>query len=784
MAVSRLVGARIHRREDPRLVSGRGRYVDDFTLPGMLHMALVRSPHAHARVGGVDVTEARRLPGVVAAFTKADFEKVIHANLTVTGTGGLKFNPPQFPIAGGEVVHQGEAVAAVLAESRYAAQDGAAAVAADYEPLPAAVDLERAAQPDALRAHAESQSNLAWDLAFEDALGGDAAQAFAEAEVVVKERIHQQRVFPLAMEGRGVVASYDPFEDRLLVWISCQAPHFIRRWLAEGLQMPEARVRVISNDVGGGFGAKIRPYPEDYLVAAASKLLRRPVKWIESRSEGLTATTHGRGELFDIEVAARRDGTLLALRVTQFQDLGAYVGFFQTGQPIAVQLAGGCYRWKAVAGRSVGVLTNKTSTDPYRGAGRPEAAHLAERAVDLVAREIGMDPAEVRRRNFVAPADFPFKNNFGITYDSGDYPKALERALELAGYAQLRERQAELRGQGRYLGIGISSYVEICGFGPSAATAPDIGIGLMESAEVKVDPGGAVTVYTGTHAHGQGHETSFAQLAADALGVPYDLVEVRHGDTGEGPALGLGTYGSRSLPVGGMAVLRACSRIVEKARALAAHILEAAPEDVVFEQGRFHVKGSPDRFKTMRDVAAQAYGSGFPEGAGEHGLEAIAYYDPPDTVFPFGTHVAVVEVDPQTGGVDLQRYIAVDDCGNVVNPLIVDGQIQGGITQGLSQALFEEVVYDPETGQLRTGTLVDYMIPTANEVVDYELDRTVTPTPLNELGVKGVGEAGTIGSSAAIINAVCDALAPFGVRHVDMPTAPDRIWRALQEGRS
>jgi carbon-monoxide dehydrogenase large subunit len=429
----------------------------------------------------------------------------------------------------------------------------------------------------------------------------------------------------------------------------------------------------------------------------------------------------------------------------------------------------------------VGIFTNKTSTDPYRGAGRPEAAHIAERALDLVAREVGADPAELRRRNFVAAGDFPFKNNFGITYDTGDYPKALDRALEMAGYAELRRRQAELREQGRYLGIGLASYVEICGFGPSAATAPDIGIGLMESAEVKVDPDGAVTVYTGTHAHGQGHETSFAQLAADALGVPYEQVEVRHGDTGEGPALGLGTYGSRSLPVGGMAVLRACNRVAEKAKSLAAHMLEAAPEDVVFEQGRFHVKGSPDRFKTMRDVAAQAYGSGFADGSGEHGLEATSYYDPPDTVFPFGTHVAVVEVDPQTGGVDLLRYVAVDDCGNVVNPLIVEGQIHGGITQGLSQALFEEVVYDSDSGQLRTGTLVDYMVPTANEVVDYELARTVTPTPLNELGVKGVGEAGTIGSSGAVINAICDALAPLGIKHVDMPAAPDRLWRLLQD---
>jgi carbon-monoxide dehydrogenase large subunit len=741
----------------------------------------VRSPHAHARVRNIEVSEARAVPRVVASLTRADFEKVIHADLHVTGTGSVAFNPPQFPIAGHEVVFQGEPVAVVVAETRYAAQDAVGAVEVDYEPLPAVMEMERALDPDGPKVHEDGPANVAWDVHLSDVRGADVSAAFEEAEVVVKQRIEQQRVFPLAMEGRGVAASYDPFEQRLTVWISCQAPHFIRRWLAEGLQMSESRIRVISHDVGGGFGAKIRPYPEDYLVAGASKLLGRPVKWVESRSEGLTATTHGRGEVFDVEIAAKKDGTLLALRVTQYQDVGAYIGFFQTGQPVAVMLAGGCYTWKAAEGRSLGVLTNKTSTDPYRGAGRPEAAHLVERVIDMVAREIGVDAADLRRRNFVQPGGFPFQNNFGITYDSGNYERALDRALELADYEGLRERQRQLREQGRYLGIGLASYVEICGFGPSKGSAGDIGVGLVESAEVKVDPHGGVTVYTGTHAHGQGHETSFAQLVADTLGVPYDDVEVRHGDTAEGPAMGLGTYGSRSLPVGGIAIARACARIVDKAKLLAANMLEAAPEDIVFEEGRFQVKGSPDRYKTMQDVAAQAYGTGFQDGMHEHGLEAIAYFDPPDTVFPFGTHIAVVEVDPTTGGVKLERYIAVDDCGNVINPLIVDGQIHGGITQGLSQALFEEVVYDPESGQLKSGSLVDYMVPTANEVLDYELDRTVTPTPLNELGVKGVGEAGTIGSSAAIINAICDALAPLGVKHVDMPAAPDRIWRAINQ---
>jgi aerobic carbon-monoxide dehydrogenase large subunit len=784
MSVSRLVGASVQRREDPRLITGRGRYVDDLRLPDLLHVTFVRSIHAHARVNGIDVSEAEALPGVVASFVRADIEKVIHANMRVNAAGDVTFNPPQFPIAGNEVVFQGEVLAIVAATSKYAAEDAATAIQVDYEPLPVVVDMMKGVDSGGPKTHDGAESNIAWDIHFSDARGGDISAAFAEADVVVKERIHQQRVFPLAMEGRGVVAAYEPFDDLMTIWISCQAPHFIRRWLAEGLRMPEAKVRVISNDVGGGFGAKIRPYPEDYLVAAVSKLLRRPVKWIESRTEGLTATTHGRAEIFDIEVAAKRDGTLLGLKATQYQDLGAYIGFFQTSQPIAVLLGGGCYEWKAIEARSVGVLTNTTSTDPYRGAGRPEAAHLAERAMDLVAREIQMDPAELRKRNFIQPNRFPFKNNFGIVYDSGDYERALEKALDNVGYKQLRQQQLALRRDGRYIGIGISSYVEICGFGPSKGSAPGIGIGLVESASVSVDPGGAVTVYTGTHATGQGHETSFAQLVSDTLGVPYDEIVIRHGDTGEGPALGLGTYGSRSLAVGGIAILRACVKVVDKAKQLAAQMLEAAAEDIVFEQGRFYVKGSPDRIKTMKDVAAQAYGIGFQDGGGEHGLEAIAYYDPPDSLFPFGTHIAVVEVDTDTGAVNLQRYVAVDDCGNVLNPRIVDGQIQGGITQGIGQALYEEVVYDEQTGQLRTGSLTDYLVPTANEVLDYMLDRTVTPTPHNELGVKGVGEAGTIGSSAAVINAVCDALAPFGINHVDMPASPDRIWRLIQAHKS
>jgi carbon-monoxide dehydrogenase large subunit len=472
------------------------------------------------------------------------------------------------------------------------------------------------------------------------------------------------------------------------------------------------------------------------------------------------------------------------MKVTQYLDSGAYVGTFGAFQPCACLLAGGAYRWPGgIAARTVGVLTNRVPTDPYRGAGRPEATHLCERIVDKVAAEIGMDPADIRRKNFIQPDEFPYTSHFGLTYDSGNYQGSLDKTLELVDYAGFRREQEAARQQGRYLGIGLSTWIEICGFGPSAATAPATGgMALIESAEVRVHPTGSVQVYVGTHSHGQGHDTTFAQIAADTLGVPYESVELRHGDTAEGPSFGYGTYGSRSLAVGGMAVRTSCKKIVEKATKIAAGMLEASVEDLVFDQGRFHVRGNPGNAKTMGEVAFAAYGAGLPDGV-EHGLEAISYFDPPNFVWPFGAHACVVEVDPATGGVDIQRYVAVDDCGNVINPLVVEGQLQGGIAQGIAQALFEEVAYDPDTGQLLTGSLIDYLVPTANEIPSPTLDRTVTPSPSNELGVKGIGEAGTIAASAAVINAIVDAVKPFGITHVDMPASPDRLWKQIQDAQ-
>ncbi len=790
MAISQMIGAKIHRREDPRLITGGGHYVEDLKLAGALQLMVVRSPYPHARITSINTDRARAMPGVVAVFTCADFKPALTGGTHPSAPAFVaekRTVPVRFPIADTEAAFQGEPVAVVVAENHKLAADAAEAVDVEYEPLPPVIDLLEALEPDSPKTHTDLPDNVAWDFTYLPEEG--VKEAFARPDaVVVKERILQQRLAPTPMEPRGVVADYNRFEGALTLWLSSQNPHFIRLFVAGALGLTETKVRVISQDVGGGFGSKISPYPEDYLVAAASKLLSRPVRWIETRTENIQTTTHGRGQLFDVEVAATRDGALLAMKVTQYLDAGAYVGTFGAFQPCACLLAGGAYKWPGgIAARTVGVLTNRVPTDPYRGAGRPEATHLCERMVDKVAREIGMDQAEIRRKNFIQPEEFPFTNHFGLTYDSGNYEGTLAKALEHVGYDNFLREQAEARKQGRYLGIGLSTWIEICGFGPSAATAPATGgLALIESAQVRVHPSGSAQIYVGTHSHGQGHDTTFAQIAADTLGLPYDSIEIHHGDTGEGPSFGYGTYGSRSLAVGGMAVRVSSQKIVEKAHKIAAHLLEAAPDDVIFEQGRFHVKGNPSSAKSMGEVALAAYGASLPEGV-DHGLEAISYFDPPNFVWPFGAHICVLEVDPATGSVDLKHYVAVDDCGNVINPMIVEGQLQGGIAQGIAQALFEEMVYDPETGQLLSGTLTEYLVPTANEIPRPTLDRTITPSPSNELGVKGIGEAGTIAASAAVINAIVDALSPLGITHVDMPASPDRLWKqiaAAQEARS
>src|SRR6266545_51354 len=713
MAVSQLVGAKIHRREDPRLITGHGHYVDDFTRQGTAYAAFVRSPHAHARVKSIDVTDASKAPGVVGVYTARDFKGQLAGTHPAAPafTAAKKYVPERSPIAENEVCYQGEIVAAVLAENRGQAADAAQMIQVDYEEMPAVMDLEKALKEGSSKAHSDGPNNIGWDIPY---TGPEVTEAaFKEADVViVKQRILQNRLAPVPMEPRGVLAEYEGFDKKLTMWMSSQNP-------------------------------------EDYLVPALSRIAERPVKWIETRTESIQNATHGRGQFYDVEVAAKKDGTLSAMRMTQYLDLGAYHGTFGGFQAVACLMAGGAYRWPGgISARTIGILTNRVPTDPYRGAGRPEATHLVERMVDLVAAELKMDPVEIRRKNFIQPNEFPFTQHFGLVVDSGDYEKALDVALKLAGYDELRKQQAEGRKQGKLLGIGFSTWIELCGFGPSAATAPATGgIALVESAQVRVTPTGSVIVYTGTHAHGQGHETTFSQIVADQLGVPMESIELHHGDTGEGTSFGYGTYGSRSLAVGGVAVSKAVGKVIDKGKKLAAHMLEAAEEDVVYENGSFHVKGSPDKAKAFGEVAFASYGMSLPEGM-EQGLEAVAYFDPPNLVWPFGAHIAMVEVDAETGDAQLQKYVAVDDCGNIINPMIVDGQIHGGVAQAIAQALYEEVVYDDETGQLKTGTLLDYSIPGIGEIPKMDLDHTVTPSPTNDLGVKGIGEAGTIAASA------------------------------------
>jgi len=779
MAVSQLVGAKIHRREDPRLVTGHGRYTDDLTRTGLTHLAVVRSPHAHAKIKSIDVGAAKKAPGVLGVFTAQDFNGVIAGPATFAVAPVFapdkKTNPPRYPIAKSEVCYQGEPVAVVVAEQRYQAADAAQLVDVEYEPLPAVMDIEQALKGDVL-VHTDQPDNIAWDATY---VPWDATEAlFKDAEVVVKERILQQRLSPNPMECRVVMADYDPYDKHVTMWMSTQNPHWIRLFLAGALGMGEQAVRIVSHDVGGGFGSKISPYPEDFLVPAVSKLIERPVKWTETRTESVQNAYAGRAQHFDVEVAAQKDGTLLAMRCTQYLDTGAYIGLFGAFQTCACLLAGGAYKWKAISSRSIAVLTNRTITDPYRGAGRPEATHVAERMMDVLAAELKMDPAELRRKNFPDKSEFPFTQNFGLVMDSGDYAGSLDKAMELAGYDQLRKQQAEARKQGRLVGIGLSTWIEICGLGPGVATGPATGgVVLSESAQVKVHPAGGVSVYVGTHNHGQGNDTTHAQIVADALGVPMEQINIRHGDTDEGPGFGYGTYGSRSLAVGGVAISRACGKIVDKAKKVAAHVLEAAEEDIVFDHGKFHVKGAPDKSKAFGEVAFASYGQ-LPAGV-EQGLDAVAYFEPPNFVWPFGAHICAVEIDPETGNTEITKYVAVDDCGNIINPMIVDGQLHGGIAQSVGQALYEEMIYDSEG--LRSATFLDYTMPSIGEIPEIELGRQITPSPTNELGVKGIGEAGTIAATGAIINAIVDALSPLGIKHVDMPATPDRLWKQIKE---
>jgi carbon-monoxide dehydrogenase large subunit len=786
-APEKMVGKPLKRREDPRLITGAGNFLDDVKLPGMLHLALVRSPHAHAKIRGIDTTTAAGMPGVVGVFTGSDFMDV-NPLPAAWQAGGVKNNAvtPRV-LAVGEVHQTGDPVAAVVAESLEQAIDAADAVLVDWEPLPAVVDAKKATEAGAPQLHEEAPNNivLEWQCG-KDAATVDAA--LASAEVHISQHVVNQRLIPTAMEPRGSIGRFDPGTGDYTLWATSQAPHVHRLLLAAFvLGVPEQKIRVIAPNIGGGFGCKIFVYYDMALTLALSKRLGgRPVKFFEDRSENFQTTTHGRDHITDLEIGATKDGKITALKVNTFANLGAYFSTIAAGIPTTLygRMLAGCYKIPNIHCHVTGVYTNTAMVDAYRGAGRPEAAFVIERVCDLVANATGLDPADVRRRNFIQPGDFPYNTGIGmLPYDSGNYEPALDKALDLVGYQELRADQAARRNSGnnKLLGIGLSSYVEVCGVAPSkwvGLNGEGWGAGLWESANVKVHLTGKTVVTTGSLPHGQGHETTFAQLVADGLGVPYNDIEVMHSDT-LGVPFGFGSYGSRSLSVGGTAIFKSVEKVKEKARRIAAHMLEAAVEDVVFEDGKAYVKGMPATVKTIQEIALAAHVAyDLPEGM-EPFLDETTYYDPPNCTFPFGTHICVVEVDKESGEVSLLRYVAVDDVGNVVNPLIVDGQIHGGIAQGLAQALYEGAAYNDD-GQLLTGTMSDYAIPKATMVPFYELDRTVTPSPVNPMGVKGAGEAGTIASTPAVANAVIDAVSHLGVKHLDMPLTPEKLWRAVQ----
>jgi carbon-monoxide dehydrogenase large subunit len=776
----RLIGTPVPRREDATLLTGKGTYVENIQLPGTLAFVVVRSPYAHARVGTVDLSAARAAEGVVAAFSGADLREDWVNGLPCAWpvTEDIKM-PPHFPLAVDEVRHQGDGVAVVVAESRALAKDAAELVEVEYVPLPVAVDVEQALGDGAPLVHADLGTNecYVWKLESEGF-----AEAVAGADVTVTRRYVQPRLIPNAIEPRGVVAQAGPTGD-VTVWSATQVPHIGRFALSLVTGVPEAKLRVVAPDVGGGFGSKLDVYAEEALAIALARRLGRPVKWVEERSENYLATIHGRDFVTELSFSATRDGKILGVRADVKAAMGAYLQLVTPGIPLlGAWIYAGPYDIPNYSVTFTGVFTNTTPTDAYRGAGRPEATFVLERTIDALAQELGLDPLEVRRRNFIA--EFPRTIASGLTIDSGDYHASLDRLLERLDLDGIRAEQAARRERGdvKQLGVGFSTYTEMCGLAPSRILgAIRYAVGGWDSATVRFQPLGSVQVIIGTSPHGQGHVTTFSQIAAEALGVELGDVEIMHGDTAISQ-LGMDTYGSRSLAVGGIAVWHATEKVLEKARQIVAHQLEVAADDLEFADGTFSVKGSPDRAMTIKEVAFQAHAAhNLPDGM-EPGLEETAVYDPPNFSWPAGAHAAVVEVDTGTGDARLVRYVAVDDVGTVVNPTIVDGQVHGGITQGISTALYEEGAYDEE-GNLLTANLVTYLVPSAAELPSYELDRTESKSPTNPLGVKGVGETGTIGAPPAVINAVVDALSHLGVADVQMPATPERVWRAIEEAR-
>jgi len=762
------------RKEDAKLITGQTNWTDNIKLPGMLHIAFLRSPYAHAKITRVDVSAALEQPGVVAAFCGADFgaeQGSLPCAWPVTPDIVI---PPHPPMAVDEVRYVGEVVAAVVARDRYAAADALNSIDVDYEPLPPVLDIRAALAEDSPRVHDAGNKSYEWVFA-----NGDTDAAFRDAAVVVERDYRQQRLIPCAMEPRAVVAQW--IADEVTLWSATQIPHVLRFALSAFFGIPEHNVRVIAPDVGGGFGSKLQVTAEEVLSVLIGRKIGKPVKWTESRTEGNLTVHHGRDQWQRIRIAADSDGRIRGLSVDLLADMGAYLMLVTPGVPLlGAFMFPAIYKMDAYSFRCTGIFTTKMPTDAYRGAGRPEATFAIERIMDELAVELGMEPLELRERNWIKHEEFPYTTICGLTYDSGNYEAATAKAKELFDYDGLREeqRQRNERGDKVRLGIGISTFTEMCGLAPSRVLGSlSYGAGGWEHASVRMLPTGKVEVVTGSSAHGQGHETAWSQIVADQLGVPFEDIRVLHGDTQISPK-GMDTYGSRSLAVGGLAVVQACDKVVAKAKVIAAAMLEASADDLEFSAGRFAVKGDPEASKTIQEIALATFAAhALPDGI-EPSLDSEATYDPDNFSFPHGTHLCATEVDTETGFVKIRSYVAVDDVGVVVNPLIVEGQVHGGIAQGIAQALYEEGVYDDE-GNLITATLADYLVPSAADLPSYRTERTETRAS-NRLGVKGVGEAGTIASTPAVVNAIVDALRPFGVSDITMPCTPERVWRAIQ----
>lgn len=764
------VGRSIPRVEDERLVKGIATYVDDIRMPGMLHATVLRSPYAHARIKGIDVSAAKALAGVADVLVGSD----VNAHCGVVPGGDMPDlkQPKHHVLAGKRVYFVGHAVAVVLADDRYIARDALDLIEVDYDPLDVVANPEKALEKGSPLTHPELKTNVAFTWKHGE---GDIAEAFGEADRVITQRIIHQRLTPMAIEPRGCVASYHAGDGNMTLWTSTQIPHLIRTLLPGMIGIPENKLRIVAPEVGGGFGSKLNLYAEEALCCHLAKRMGAPVKWIESRRENAATTIHGRDQIGDYEIAVKNDGTLLGIKATTIADVGSYMQLNTHAIPTLTGfMLSGCYKLKAVRMDLTAVYTHKMATDAYRGAGRPEATYTIERLVDIVACEMGLDPVKVRQKNFPQPSEFPFNTACGLTYDSGNYQGSLKKAQQLAKWGQLLKQRDEARENGKLFGIGMSTYVEICALGPSAMMA----IGGWEWGCVRIEFAGEVTVLTGVTPHGQGQETSFSQIVSDRLGIPMKDIAVQSGDTAVSH-YGRDTYGSRATALGGTAILMCIDKIVAKAKKLVAHLLKVSVKKVEYEPGRFFVPGTKKSIG-WKELAAEAYvAKNLPKNF-EPGLEASSFFEPENCTYPFGCHIVAVEIDRITGEVEIVKYVAVDDCGPQINPLLVEGQVQGGIAHSLGQALFEQTIYD-EYGQLLTGEFMDYAIARAKDIPEYIMGSTVTPSPSNPLGIKGCGEAGTIGATPALANAVNDALSPLGVRHVDLPLTPETVWKAIQQ---